>query len=353
MPYSLSTLLLLGLCLTTACRSETARKENGPLRSLWQRDPNNPIVAGAGPTVRQMADPCVIHEKERTRLWFSCVGDDPGCAHVGHAEQAGHGTAWSRPHIVFSPAPAGSWDDQTSEIPTVILDPHEPDENRRYRMWYGGSNAEAPNLTRLGLAFSRDGLHWERLPAGESPYGQAGLVLVPEDRWPGNCAVVSDPTVVRRPDGLHLWYSSWGEDELVITYAFSTDGIHWEHPRQEPVLRAAADSWESGGLGLVGTVAQPAVLWDPRVELFRMWYGVFDTSNHQTYSGLGHAWSRDGQTWEKTPLPVFRSRSTFPGEENGLSTGACVTLHQGRLHLWYASVDSHWMRVINHAELKD
>jgi len=77
--------------------------------------------------------------------------------------------------------------------------------------------------SRIGLAYSADGLHFEKYPTP---------VLFPDTSnfkqydYPGGC---EDPRIVETEDGLYvLTYSSWNNKLKRISIAFSNDLIHWE-----------------------------------------------------------------------------------------------------------------------------
>ncbi len=117
------------------------------------------------------------------------------------------------------------------------------------------------------------------------------------------------------------------------------------------MLRHGKKSWEAGGLGLDGTVAQPTVIWDNKESLYKMWYGSFDKTDMQTYTAVGYAVSKDGINWTKNIHPVFTTLRSSKGEKIGISTGPCVLLKDDVFYLWYAGVDSHYKRVINYATM--
>jgi len=77
--------------------------------------------------------------------------------------------------------------------------------------------------SRIGLAFSDDGIHFTKYPAP---------VLYPDSSkfmkydYPGGC---EDPRIVQTEDGLYvLAYTSWNYKIARLSIAFSHDLIHWE-----------------------------------------------------------------------------------------------------------------------------
>ncbi len=99
--------------------------------------------------------------------------------------------------------------------------------------------------SRIGLAWSTDGIHFERYPEP---------VLYPQpdafQKWeyPGG---VEDPRVVELEDGTYLMlYTSWNQDTARLCSATSTDLVHWE--KHGPVFEAAhegafLDRWSKSG----------------------------------------------------------------------------------------------------------
>lgn len=315
----------------------------------WNRDPANPIANGDGTVIAHVCDPTVIYHEDTFRLWASCVGEDHNYASICYAE-SDDGSMWSPLMIVFRPGASGAWDGQKVEVPTVILDDTEKDLARRYKMWYGGADAKGPNLTKIGYATSPDGITWTRIPAEQSLDGAEGLVMIP-GATVGDAGIVSDPTVLKKGDMFHMWFNSFGSNEdILISYATSLDGIHWTKFAGNPVLRPAPNSWEAGGPGAIREdVSHPTVRWNG--SAFAMWYGSFDATNKETYSGIGYAASPDGVAWTKEPGPVFMPDTSSPGEEIGLSTGPSVLYVNDTYHLYYCGVDAQAWRVINHAML--
>jgi predicted GH43/DUF377 family glycosyl hydrolase len=345
------------LVMLYGCDSGSSSDNSNPLtgedtmpqeEQNWTRDSSNPLVTDNGTTVLQMSDPVVIYDDQKYRMWFGSVGSDSEYASIGYAESH-DGQSWSTPMVVFTPNVLGAWDDQTVEIPSVLRDDDDPDPQKRYKMWYGGSNRDNPTLTKIGYAYSPDGVVWTRLPNIQSPHNETGLVMIPENSSPGDYAVVAEPSVIKMSDAFHMWYSSWDGNALIISKAASNDGVVWEKHDGNPVLRHTPGSWETGGLGLDGTVAQPTVIWDATASRYKMWYGSFDNTGFETYTGIGYATSIDGVSWEKTEIPVLVPSSGSPGEQIGISTGPSVLLDDGTFHLWYSGVDSAYNRVINHA----
>lgn len=344
--------IYLSVLGVSGCSSDEEQKN--PVDEIasieWVRDPNNPVISVLPPTITNICDPTVVLDNDKFRLWAGCVGSDLTRASICYSEST-DGTNWSDPIIVFSPnEDSNTWDNQKVEVPTVIKDEEETDPSKRYKMWYGGSNSAEPDLTKLGLAFSSDGLKWTRLESALSIDGKAGLVLEPGFDI-GDAGVISDPTVVKQNGVYHVWYNSFGAvNDILISHSTSNSGFEWTKSPENPVL-VPDQTWENGGPGdITEDVSHPVVIFDTVSGDFVLWYGSFNDTDFEVYSGLGFARSKDGITWTKEPSnPIFTPDTSKPGEEIGISTGPSVVFVAGDYHLFYCSANSSGVRVISHA----
>jgi predicted GH43/DUF377 family glycosyl hydrolase len=160
--------------------------------------------------------------------------------------------------------------------------------------------------SRIGLAWSTDGIHFQRYPQP---------VLYPQrdafQKWeyPGG---VEDPRVVELEDGSYLMlYTSWNQETARLSSATSTDLIHWK--KHGPVFETAHNGaflnrWSKSGS--VVTEFRDGRLIAKKIG-----------GNYLMYWGelfVNPATSRDGKDWtpklspEGNLLEVFRpSREDF------------------------------------------
>jgi beta-galactosidase len=161
-------------------------------------------------------------------------------------------------------------------------------QNRVWLFSYFINNGE----DGLRLAWSKDGLNWNRLREGKS-------WLQPEV---GREKLMRDPSVVRGPDGtFHMvWSASW--EGHVIGYASSQDLIHWSIQQAIPVMEhepTARNSWA------------PELFYDDKEKLFYIIWastipekfpetaGSSETDyNHRLY----YTTTKDFKTFAKTAL---------------------------------------------------
>ena len=332
----------------------------------WQRSDADPLIVplgdvGDGFTDLAVADPSVMYDEDDGlwKAWYSttlAAGEDVSVMAIHYAEST-DGIDWQvqdEPVLYASFEDPQAWDHTQTETPFVIKVPDAP-ADRRYFLYYSGGNKDQGELGggpyyQIGLAFSPDGRSFTRLPAAESPYGEAGLVLRGEDlliNIPDMArGLAADPTLLLDPDGtLRLWSSSYAEDAagnvlaFGISHASSTDGIHWVSSPDNPLpsLRRPGD---------IVSGQQPSVLWNPCLDEYEMWW-TYDRDQDlaripATYFqafGYWHATSPDGINWtpEFNDEPDFRWDASYSTERWGLLTGVHVMLHNNEYRMYYSA----------------
>lgn len=108
-----------------------------------------------------------------------------------------------------------------------------------------GLQAIGGHTSRLGLAWSRDGIHFTRDP---EPVFYPANDAQKSREWPGG---VEDPRIVKAPGGLYvLTYTQWNRKVTDIGLATSHDLRHWT--KYGPIfphrLGPAFESYKSGGI---------------------------------------------------------------------------------------------------------
>ncbi len=212
-------------------------------------------------------------------------------------------TTAAAPGLLFSPGPAGAWDDQRVSGPVV-----RREADGRWQMWYYGRDSTFdPEINlptgRCGLALSADGLHWTRV---QGPLTQ-GAVFDPHPdpaRFDSSHVGVSD--VVRNAGLYWMWY--FGGDhtrtrigqfevkglQLRLGCALSRDGVHWL--RLEGPYRGALLDLGAPGEPDMALCGWPQVRRFPD-GLWRMYYHTLDPQRMVFVVCLAE--SSDGLTWTK------------------------------------------------------
>ena len=237
-------------------------------------------------------------------------------------------------------------------------------------------NRDKDRLYRVGLATSKDGVHFTRF--GDSPVlsfgdGRTGIVTpsilrdanggavrvggklvmfftgvdMPGDyrhniyrttsadglKWSGPspillpnayaCHVMKDGRLYR------MWFVDVAKRPWVIRYAESRDLDTWT-VEPNPCLVPQDQAWERGDKVLV----YPSVLKENGV--FVMLYGSYWEGPEKT--ALGLAVSGDGKTWTKfAGNPVFKPEPKHDWEASFTTSQAFMKLKDGTYRLWYAS----------------
>jgi len=181
-------------------------------------------------------------------------------------------------------------------------------EGTVYRMWFSWRSKAS-----IALVESSDGIHWSK----------PQIVLGPnkEASWEGD---INRPSVLKRADGYHLWYTGQTKDRSLIGYATSSDGIAWKRMSRKPVL-SAEKPWEKTA------VMCPHVLWDEEAKHFRMWYSG---GEQWEPDAIGCATSSDGLTWSKHEAnPIFMPDPKRDWEKHKVT--ACQVIRQSERYVMF------------------
>ncbi|MGH2404695.1 MAG: hypothetical protein ACRDGN_09535 [bacterium] len=331
----------------------------------WHRYSLNPIIVPGftirpgGPVGVTVADASVLYDEDerRWKMWFSTGWDDKGRSRTGikYAESS-DGIVWAiGKGLALAPSAVPSaWDATHAESPSVVMDPSAPPE-RRYMLWYSGGNTTRRSMSQgvpyyqIGLAFSRDGRRFTRIPAAESPYAWAGLVLVVQHALPAfpqvTDGVLADPDVLLKGGIFHMWFSTialnrrGGMVTGGIGHAISENGVSWHASRKNPLPSLMRER-------PIAPSTQPSVVWNPRKGSFEMWYtndraGELEELRPEARefatSGYWYASSRDGEEWFTLHGAGrdFQWDKHSASERYGLVTGVEVVLRKSEYRMYY------------------
>jgi predicted GH43/DUF377 family glycosyl hydrolase len=210
-------------------------------------------------------------------MWY--YGEEgAGVKYVLYAE-SNDGISWQRPinEPVLSPGPSGSWDSWAVHPGAIIKD------GELFKMYYPGW-ADTYGRWDIGLAFSNDGINWEKFPTPVL-YGTSG--------WEFQ---IHASSIIKHNDLYYLYYTGRNLPELKIGLATSADGINWTRYSGNPIL-TNTESWEESG------VYYPTVIKEN--DQFKM---IYMNSNG---TGFGMAYSSDGINWTKdNSNPFFTNENT-------------------------------------------
>lgn len=195
---------------------------------------------------------------------------------------------------VFGPAKPGSWDAAIRERGWILKD------GEGWRLWYTGYDGTKTGRRMLGLATSRDGLHWNRHPANP----------IVRDHWVEDVMVVAD--------GQRLLMVAEGERDRAQLLE-STDGVAW---RRHGTLDVRLTNGEPMPDGPFGT---PVLLKDS--DRWCLFYERMD-------KGVWLATSTDLKQWKNhSDKPVM-----VPGpdsHDHDMIAMNQIIRHQGRYYASY------------------
>lgn len=257
----------------------------------WERYENNPVLTlGEEGNIddRSVRYPIVLKFNDIYHLWFESRGSDAGYA-ISHAT-SDDGIHWTKD----AENPVMTRDESYEKeriIPNSVL--YDGDE---YRLYYFAQENLASNLASNCVAFSSDGINWQR-SAGN-----------PMD-MPGKTDLNAFNTNVIFKDGLYHIYSPYfvPDDDFslymyfFLSYANSTDGINWEKSSEVDIHQAPRFAWDFVVFPWEHNGSSPMNCYSPHRVIndngkYEMWYGC--------HFGIGYA-SED--------LPVYEEPAS-PGE---------------------------------------
>ncbi len=221
------------------------------------------------------------------------------------------GIHWGAITEILRADPDSGWEDDINRSCVVCRD-------GRFYQWYTG---QARGCSRIGLAYSRDGIHYTR--------AQAMPVMIPEYPWEKES--VMNPYVLwdEQRRLFRMWYAA-GEtyEPNVICYAESPDGMHWAKSPLNPIFVHGDAAHECNRVG--GCEVYPS-----KEHGFLMFYIGYENLDNACICAAA---SPDGVTrWRRLPGNPVVTR----GGRGEWDADACYkpsVIHDeasGRRLLWY------------------
>jgi hypothetical protein len=277
-------------------------------------------------------------ETGKYKIWYQAysgkLAQDRTKACVVCYAESGDGVHWNRPSLnLFSYNGTkdtnivliGNGGHSTNYGASVVVTPEDPDKSRRYKMaYFDWSVQDGQEYPGLSVAFSADGLHWQKYPEApllRASYGSFGEALPYRDErgrpWSVPLAIsdalyaLYDPKRrvyeiyskmwIDRPDGGMYWKHAMARTQ-------SADFIHWSKP--EIVL--TPDDFDPSWLEFH---ASPVFFYND------CYFALLQILHRQVHGGIIDielATSRDGVHWER-PFrdEYFLKRSEGAGFDSG------------------------------------
>jgi predicted GH43/DUF377 family glycosyl hydrolase len=238
--------------------------------------------------------------------------------------------------IVLPLGSPGSWDAGMVESPAVWKDQHRGIYGMVYtgyaQLHPGRRGYDAVADPQIGLAWSRDLIQWERHP-GSPLLGASGIEGAPDERG------ATGPFLWQESGRYYLFYfgvtaRGYERGRKTLNLATSTDLIHWERHRGNPIIEPAGSAWRRDAI------------WHPNiVKVGTFYYLFFNASGvHQGREEefIGYATSSDLISWsvddDHAPLLVG---SGVPGawDSTGRAGDPSLYRHGDRWYMAYYSWD--------------
>lgn len=223
---------------------------------------------------------------------------------------------------VFSGEGNGAWDRKIRERGWILV------ENGTYHLWFTGYNPDRSPTMFLGHAQSRDGLRWERDPAGPLlttswvedmcvvHQGDTYFMFAEGKEDVAHLLTSSDglrwtehgPLDIRQTDGKPIspgprgtptvwvengtWYLFYERSDLGVWLARSKDRHTWTNVSEEPVLGMGPDAYDRHAVAMNQVVKRDGV-----------YYAYYHANAHRPWKDWTTcvARSRDLVHWEKYP----------------------------------------------------
>jgi len=198
-------------------------------------------LPGPSASARYIGSPCVVIPPASITsqvLMYYAGTRDSGEQAIYVAGSSDGGLNFAEIGVALAAGSPGRWDDEAMDTPFV----HWNNDLRQFQMWYMGNSAANhsmggdPNYhSRIGIAWSGDGIHWTRAAEPVFDPGASG--------W--DSLFVADPSVVYRNGTYYMAYTGvQAYPVAAIGLATSADGIHWVKHNGNPVI-AATQPWDS------------------------------------------------------------------------------------------------------------
>lgn len=287
-----------------------------------------------------MGSPTVVFDGTTYRMWYVGMSrtDNPRIPY-GFDERIGLFTSSDGLHwqVANKGRPVLDYGDEGRFDDCGIAHPFVLRVDGRFLMWYGGIDGRAGKdvgdgpahvrVEQIGLATSRDGIHWTRANKGR-PVMKVGRKGAIDSVQATGCHVI------RRGREFVMWYGAYN-GKHTIGLATSPDGIHWTK--------------QNGGRSLPGLAGPkqlgPSVHFDGKSYL--MYYNtIVEVPTGGSLWTMFAATSGDGIRWKPAlrgrpvlgPAPPdnFGSADGKKGNNHSVHPSKLIVL-EDRIRVWYGA----------------
>ena len=288
----------------------------------------------------------VVYDEEDSlfKAWYYGSDGQPGPHRTGYAT-SGDGARWEKPALGLYEY-NGSKENNISALGmgSVIKDPSEKDDSRRYKMIMKGSGA-----VRMG--YSPDGIHWDTDTRLDMNAMLDARSLGLKGKFQSICTFVRDPQTDDPQRRYQLFWMTvhptakpgFEDKEWVRTksMAFGPDELHWTGSEANPVLTPeGSKEVEDHLLGVIPYRGYYVMLYEYG------WYSMSGTAGpYGSYcADVRLAVSRDGEHYTRVlPDQKVISRGRFGEWDDGfLIVSDKVAIKEDTMYLYYCGHDRNY-----------
>lgn len=322
--------LLLSACAPYANFTLPAPEPDGPSAYRWEALPE-PVIARDD--AADVLNPSVIlFQEQQSRYWNLYSEFDGQAWHTSAAKYPlnpdvntdGAEPRWEKLGRILSPE--GDEGSYIAANGSALV--HGDEIYYWYQITSPADSVEASRALPPRIAFAR-------IAEDSTVTRQSAPVLEPGPIGSFDEMGVADPYVIEADGTFYMYYL--GQDRARrqrIGLARSTDGIHWDKLRSNPVLGFPAGFQ----VGQPGTFDEHG-LGEPAVWSSGGWWWMLYTgraANEQRRMGLAR--SRDGVAWERvSDFPPIQGEASWDSQV--VCDPSVVVLDDGRVSVWFGGGD--------------
>lgn len=224
------------------------------------------------------------------------------------------GIHWSKPVKVLAYSTESGWEDRVNRASFVI-------KGGVWYLWYTGMT---DRKAKIGLAWSKDGYHFERC--------QKEPVIVPTEHY--EKGAVMNPCVLwdENDSIFKMWYSAGEKFEPdVLCYATSRDGNIWKKYEQNPVFTHGVDKYDQCKVGGCDILKIG--------ENYLQYYIGYENIDN---ARICLAQSDDGIHWKRDQHnPILSATKDGWDSDAVYKPSVCIDEENSKIYLWYNGRKKH------------
>lgn len=224
------------------------------------------------------------------------------------------GIHWSKPKTVLECDVGSGWEDRVNRASYCI-------KNGIWYLWYTGMTEKE---AKIGLAWSKDGYHFERY--------QRSPIIVPTE-WHEKGAIMNPCVLWDEQDSIFkMWYSAGEKFEPdVLCFATSKDGVSWKKYGQNPVFVHGIDKYDQCKVGGCDIIKKGG-------KYLQFYIGYENIDNAR----ICVSESEDGIHWQRNKKnPILAATKGAWDSDAVYKPSVCINETEKKAYLWYNGRKGH------------